>query len=92
MPRVKLAEKKYPPINWLAAAILERKKVMKLDWGQIAEIVGTSPAVMRKLASSKDPQDWPRYTLQKVCKTLGITYKAYVADSPEDPRNEIVRE
>lgn len=83
MPRTKFDKPKYPPIDWVMAAILERKKTMKLEWADIANEVGMSPEGLRKLVAYKRSDQWPTYTLKKVCKALGIEYKSYLVGSPE---------
>jgi len=75
----------YPEINWLRAAILERKRTLHLSWNQIAEAVGTTGGALRQLMhSTPDPWDWPRYTLKKVCRVLGLEIRQFVVGSPED--------
>lgn len=84
MPRTKLDKPKYPPIDWLMAAILERKKVMGLEWGDIANMVGgISAEYLRKLASSKPPMKWPDDIRNKVCRKLGINIRMVVEDESD---------
>ena len=84
MPRTKLDKPKYPPIDWLMAAILERKKVMGLEWGDIADMVGgISAEYLRKLASSKPPMKWPDDIRNKVCRKLGINIRMVVEDESD---------
>ena len=84
MARPKLVKPEYPPIDWLMAAILERKKVMKLEWGDLGECCGMSSSAMRKMACSKAPEDWPKAIREKVCRKLGIEAKMVVSGSPGD--------
>lgn len=79
-----LVKPSYPPINWLMAAILERKKVMGLSWDDIADKVGMSSFMLRRMAATKDPEEWPLYTIKQICKVLRIEYRSYVVGSPED--------
>lgn len=84
MPRTKLDKPKYPPIDWLMAAILERKKVMGLEWGDIADMVGgISAEYLRKLASSKPPMKWPDDVRNNVCRKLGINIRMVVEDESD---------
>ena len=79
-------EPKYPEVNWLRAAIHDRKNMMKLTWDQLGEAVGTTGDALKHLMHNKpDPWDWPRYTRDKVCRVLGIQTNSYVVGSPEDP-------
>ena len=84
MPRTKFDTPKAPPVDWALAAILERKKTLKLEWINIADAAGMSPDVLRNLVSRKRTEEWPVYTLKKVCKVLGLEYKSYIVGSPED--------
>lgn len=84
MPRTKLDKPKYPPIDWLMAAILERKKVMGLEWGDIADMVGgISAEYLRKLASNKPPMKWPEDIRNGVCRKLGINIRMVVEDDSD---------
>ena len=86
MAKTKLNEPVYPPVNWLRAAIYDRKSTLKLSWDEIGSAVGTTGGALRQLMhSTPDPWDWPRYTRQKVCRVLGIEIRQFVAGSPEDP-------
>lgn len=76
----------YPEINWLRAAIYDRKSALKLSWDQIGEAVGTTGGALRQLMySTPDPWEWPHYTRKKVCRVLGLEIKQFVVDSPDDP-------
>lgn len=84
MPRTKLDKPKYPPIDWLMAAILERKKVMGLEWNDLADMVGgISGDYLRKLVSSKPPMKWPDDVRNKVCRKLGINIRMVVEDDSD---------
>ena len=74
MPRTKLGEKyspKDPPIDWLRAAVLERKAVKRLDLKTMAKMSCVSYERMRNLIL-QSPWDWPREIRERVCKSLGI--------------------
>ena len=72
MPRTKFDKPKYPPINDLRAAILERKFVSGLGWKEIGEAAGISETAMRKLVSTKAPEEWPIKVRTAVCRLLEI--------------------
>ena len=72
MPRTKFDKPRYPPINNLRAAILERKFVSRMSWDDIGKSVGLEGATMRKLASTKTPQEWPPKVRYGVCRLLDI--------------------
>ena len=68
MPKVKTSE---PPIDWLRAAVLERKAVKSLDLKTMAKIACVSYERMRHLIL-KSPWDWPRDIRESICANLGI--------------------
>jgi len=72
MPRTKFDKPRYPPINNLRAAILERKFVARLSWDDLASAAGISGASMRKLATAKPPDEWPPKVRTGVCRLLDI--------------------
>ena len=73
MPRLK-NEPKYPPIDWLKAAILERKQVMGLTMADLAEAAHMSPDSFRHLLTDKSRTvlDWKPETRRAVCRRLEI--------------------
>ena len=83
MPRTKFDVPKYPPIDWLMAAILERKKVMKLDWSDLADASKISVDSMKRLASTRPPEEWPADIRKSVCRKLGIGAKLMITDLHE---------
>lgn len=83
MPKI---EPKYPPINYLRAAIYDRKRELHLSWEALGRAVGTSGDALKHLMHNHpDPWDWPKYTRDKVCRVLGIQTNCYVVGSPDDP-------
>ncbi len=85
MPPKMKREPTYPEINWLRAAIYDRKNSLHLTWDDLGDTVGCSGGALRQLMhASPDPWTWPQYTLKKVCKALGIEIRQCVAGSPED--------
>ena len=83
MPKVNLAryaQKKEPPIDWLLAAILERKVVHGYDWKKMSEIGGCSYEYMRHLARTPT-RDWPYNVLMNICKEFNISLKVSVDGS-----------
>ena len=85
MNRSRAKTPSYPPIDWTMAAILERKKIMKLDWSDLASVAGMNSDAFRKMISTKETKDWPREKREKICRHLGINVVSYVVGSPEDP-------
>ena len=83
MPKVKLAQPKYPPINWLTAAILERKRVMKLEWNDLADKAGMTGDQLRYLLNSKPPEEWPCDVRNKVLRVLGLSVKLVIEEAKE---------
>ena len=72
MPRTRFDKPRYPPINNLRAAILERKFVAGLSWADLGAPAGISATAMRKLATTKPPEEWPPKVKSGVCRLLDI--------------------
>ena len=72
MPRTRFDKPRYPPINNLRAAILERKFVAGMSWDDLASAAGISGAAMRKMATAKPPDEWPQKVRTSVCRLLDI--------------------
>lgn len=75
MPKVNLGKRavaKRPPIDWLRAAILERKMTLGYDLKGLAVVGGISYEYMRRLYT-RPPQEWPHGVLENVCREFGIT-------------------
>ena len=76
MPSTKLGEKhsqKDPPIDWLHAAVLERKAVKGLSLKQMAKMAGISYDAMRQYIRVS-PWNWPFVVRKNVCNGLGLTF------------------
>jgi hypothetical protein len=76
MPKTKLGEKyshKDPPIDWLWAAVLERKAAKNLDLKQLANMGGISYDTMRHYIR-ESPWNWPVKVRTGVCNGLGLTF------------------
>lgn len=73
MPKTRLSRysSRTPPIDWLLAAILERKVANGYDLKKMANIAGVSYDYMRRLINTP-PRDWPYGALDNVCKEFGI--------------------
>lgn len=74
MPKTKLdkfSKREDPPIDWLWAAVLERKMVKRVDLKTMAKTVGVSYPYMRRLIV-QSPWDWPTDVRKAVCGELGI--------------------
>lgn len=85
MPKTKLGAKfspKPPEIDWLWAAVLERKMVMRYDLREMAAIAGVSYDLMRKYIGMS-PWDWPNDVRKKVVTKLGIPVVQSVKGAPE---------
>ena len=72
MPRTNLDKPKFPPINNLRAAILERKFVGGYSWEEIAKSANISYGTMRTLVSKLPPEEWPTDVRRSVCRFLQI--------------------
>jgi len=76
MPKVKLTDTvriaKAPPIDWLWAAILERKMQFGWDLTQMAGAAGTTYAWMRENIR-RSPWEWNREARERLCKNMGIS-------------------
>lgn len=76
MPRVNLGKSAPPPIDWLWAAVLERKAAYGLDLKQMATIAGVSYPMMRQYIS-RSPWSWPMTVRDKLCDHFGLNYKTF---------------
>lgn len=88
MPKVKLGRKEtreQPPIDWLWAAVLERRMALKVSIKDMAEIANVSYGTMRNYAA-KSPWDWPRQMRENVCSAFGIN----VSVSPTSNGLEVI--
>ena len=72
MPRTKLDKPKYPPINQLRAAILERKFVGDFSWEDLGRPAGMTGDAFRMLFNRKPPEDCPSEVRNAVCRHLDI--------------------
>lgn len=89
MPKSKLADmisekrREAPPIDWLMAAILERKMVYKVDLKQMAEIAGVSYESMRRMITIS-PWEWSADARTRVCKEFGLKPIQTVQPAPDE--------
>lgn len=84
MPKVKLsksAQKEPPPIDWLWAAILERKAVMGYDLKRMAAVAGVSYETMRRYIRVS-PWKWEDGARARVCERFGIRPNVAVQVQP----------
>lgn len=65
-----------PPIDWLWAAVLERKATYGLDLKQMATIAGVSYPMMRQYIN-RSPWSWPMAVRDKLCNHFGLNYKTF---------------
>lgn len=72
MPKLKKpAYLERPPIDWLWAAVLERKAVYGMDLETMAKYCGISYPQMRQYIR-KSPWEWPRPVRERLCSVFGI--------------------
>lgn len=84
MPRTKIGEKyspKPPPIDWLWAAVLERKMVLRYDLQQMADIAGVTYATMRRYIGIS-PWEWSDSARNNICRRFGIKIVRSVDGAP----------
>jgi lambda repressor-like predicted transcriptional regulator len=72
-----------PPIDWLWAAVLERKMRFGIDLKELAKIAGVGYETMRRLIT-QSPWEWGEDARTKVCKALGIKPIQTVQFAPPD--------
>lgn len=77
MPRTVFDEA--PQIDWLLAAILERKMHYHYEWSDIAAKAHVNPDVLRKYASQKHTSDWNSEMRRSVCRALGISQRMVIS-------------
>lgn len=80
-----MAKREVPPIDWLWAAVLERKMRLGIDLKQMAEIGGVTYDTMRKLIHMS-PWEWGDDTRNKICKALYLKPIQTVQFQPPDER------
>lgn len=72
MPKIKKKNRTAPPpIDWLWAAMLERRAALGITLSELAKAVDVSYGTMRNYAM-KSPWDWPRPMRERTCEALGI--------------------
>ena len=72
MPRQnKPLTRKAPPIDWLWAAVLERKAVYGLDLQELAQVAGVSYTMMRQYIR-KSPLEWPRVVRERILSEFNL--------------------
>lgn len=84
MPKVNLnyrSTKNAPPIDWLWAAVLERKVVLGYDLKLMARIAGVSYETMRQYIR-KSPWDWDDGARDRICKEFCIVPQRTVTYAP----------
>lgn len=84
MPRVNLnyrSAKNAPPIDWLWAAVLERKMVLGYDLKQMAAVAGVDYNTMRHYIR-KTPWEWANSARENICKAFGIVPQRTVQFAP----------
>lgn len=72
MPKVKYIPKQDPPIDWLMAAMLERKDLKNMTFSELAIRTGMSESTVKNLFAKREPLKWTYDARQKVCLALEI--------------------
>lgn len=86
MPKVNLASnlrRNAPPIDWLWAAVLERKMRFGYDLKTLAKVAGVEYDTMRRYITTS-PWEWGEDARDRVCKELGIQPIRTVKFAPPD--------
>lgn len=68
-----------PDIDWLKAAILERKMAKKLEWADISAKTKISPDKLRKMVTNKHSEEWDPEAKRALCRALGVKVKLVVS-------------
>lgn len=76
----KAVKPKYPPIDKLKAAILERKMVMHLSSQDLGDAANVSGWYIRKILSTKHTDDWNPDVRKAICEYLGLNVKVVLED------------
>lgn len=84
MPRTKFDND--PPIDWVLAAILERKLKRHMSYEELAKGTNISPEYLRKLVTSKHTNDWSPDIRNSVCRQLRIGIKSTLEMVTEDQK------
>ena len=74
MPRTKLADRfvqKAPPVDWLWAAVLERKTVLGYDLKLMARVAGVTYETMRRYIR-QSPWTWEESARAAILKEFGL--------------------
>ena len=79
MPRTNMGKVEPPPIDWLMAAVLERKTVLGYDLRNMADIAGVTYDTMRKYIRVS-PLEWQKDAMDRVLKAFGINAKVTVEE------------
>lgn len=74
-PRMKKPPKEVQEIDWVKAAIYERKNALNLNWADIESKAHVGSTYMRKLMSTKHTNNWDADVRKAVCDILGIEIK-----------------
>lgn len=75
MPKLRTNRPKNPPVDWLKAAILERRVSMSVPNEVLCKAAMISEPYLRKLLTQKHTRDWPYDIKECICKELGITIR-----------------
>ena len=84
MPKIKMnyrSAKNAPPIDWLWAAVLERKMVLGFDLKMMAKVAGVDYDTMRHYIR-KSPWEWGDKARASICVAFGIVPTRTVQFAP----------
>lgn len=82
MPRTKFDKEE--PIDWIKAAILERKLAKHITYDELAKGTNVSPEYLRKLMGTKHTNDWSPDIRNSVCRQLRIGIQSTLSIVTED--------
>lgn len=73
--RMMKPSKETQEIDWVKAAIYERKNALNLNWADIEHKAHVGSTYLRKLMSTKHTKNWDAEVRKAVCDVLGIKIK-----------------
>lgn len=84
MPRTKFDKEE--PIDWIKAAILERKLHKHITYEELARGTNVSPEYLRKLVATKHTNDWSPDIRNSICRQLRIGVQSTLSLVTEDEK------
>ena len=80
MPRSKFDKDRFPPVDKVRAAILDRKMSMKKSWADIAEACNINGDYLRRLVATTPSEDWNPALRNAMCRYLGLRIHSEIQD------------